>query len=203
MSLNGHLLVNFVYFSLSPILKVVKWRCTNTSITSIRGEYTCKVGKITIYHKGNSIREVKLCEGAETSTGNGWGVGQGAGPTPTTSGPPSHWLEPSRTAPTVFTILPALLGPSPLALYQSAYMLSASSLSPVQRLEEAGLFSPGTPPLPSSGMLATEGLHQAPTPTVEPQQPIDPEKSDQEWKEMLCSITMKMLTQESKTARTP
>lgn len=80
----------------------------------------------------------------------------------------------------VFTILPALLATSPLALYQSAYMLSTTSLSPVQRLEEAGLFRQGTPPLPSSGMVAIEGLHQAPTPTVEPQQPIYPEKSDQE-----------------------
>lgn len=59
-------------------------------------------------------------------------------------------------------------------------MLSTSSLSRVQRLEEAGLFSQSTPPLPSSGMLAIEGLHQAPTPTVKPQQPSDPEKSDQE-----------------------
>lgn len=78
-------------------------------------------------------------------------------------------------------------GPSLLALNQSAYMLSTSSLRPVQRLEKADLFSPNTPSLPSSGMLATEGLHQAPTPTMEPQQPIDLEKSDQEWKEMLYS----------------
>lgn len=187
MSLNCHLLVT-LSFSLACSEGCQWWR-TNISITCTRGEYTCKEGKITIYHKGNSVREAKLGEGAEVSTGNGRGVRQGSGPALTTQAlPPTGWSpkdcahrvhnppSPSATLPLALTRLPTCcLQLKPWAKAWGGWPLQTRFSS-----------------LPASGMLAT----------VESQQPVYPKKSDENWKEMLCSTTIKMLTR-IQTARTP
>lgn len=70
MSSNCHLLVNFAYFSLSPVLKVNDDVLIIKVSLLLEGDILINY-MVTIYLKGNSIREVKLHEGTEVRTKNG------------------------------------------------------------------------------------------------------------------------------------